>query len=851
MKSTSEDIRQWLHKQPDWLQEAADQLMQKGSLATNDVKDLAALLKTSQGQKVTEHRAFEGLAQPTLAGADFRLKRISEVSGIEGLAPRRPLTFGLTNLTVIYGHNGSGKSSYARLLKKVTGKPRAPDLKANVFHPTPIVSKCRFTYELAGTEVSTEWVANAAPIDALRAVDIFDADEAAHYLKSENAAAYIPPIVALFEALAGVCDQIKAQLQADQDKLVKALPVLPIEYSATAPGQNYSSLKPSLSEANLNDWLTWSTGDEDALIHATKRLTTSDHAAVAKQKRTKRTQVQQIATGLQLAFNAYGAAALTTLRALRSAAQDKRKIATEFATVESAQLDNVGSTTWRAMWLAARAYSQEAYPATPFPATDGARCVLCHQELSEVAQARLLAFEKFVQSKLESDATQAEAAYTQAKYKLAAAWTKEFVETNTEAAGLTTEDAWPKFLRGFWTAIEKSRSALVDDETASQAVAVDDVAAPVKSLNDLADLLEKEAIQHDADAQGMDRAALEKARLELDAKRWVAQQAIAVRAEVERLKQHDVYEKLKSLANSRGVSKKSGDVAEQVITHAYVRRFNLELQALGATRLKVELVKTKAEKGKVLHRLQLKGVTGKQTLDAVLSEGERRVVALAAFLADLTEKPSNAPFIFDDPISSLDQTWEERAIERLIELSETRQVIVFTHRLSFMGLIGEKAGDMTSIHIRQEAWGAGESGEVPLYGKKPDPALKDLINTRVSHARKALQDQGIDAYYPLGKAICSDFRILLERVIEFVLLADVVQRHRRDVNTKGKIQHLVKITLEDCGLIENLMSKYSRFEHSQSSEAPVELPEPAELQVDIQRLIDWHNEFTKRSIPQP
>jgi wobble nucleotide-excising tRNase len=160
--------------------------------------------------------------------------------------------------------------------------------------------------------------------------------------------------------------------------------------------------------------------------------------------------------------------------------------------------------------------------------------------------------------------------------------------------------------------------------------------------------------------------------LELDAKKWVSQQAVAVRAEVERLKQYKTYDDWKSLANSLRISKKSSEVAEQVITRAYVKRFNGELQALGATRIKVELVKTKAEKGKVLHRLQLKGAVGKQAIDAVLSEGERRIVALAAFLADLSEKPSNAPFIFDDPISSLDQAWEERTIERLVQLSESR-----------------------------------------------------------------------------------------------------------------------------------------------------------------------------------
>ena len=44
------------------------------------------------------------------------------------------------------------------------------------------------------------------------------------------------------------------------------------------------------------------------------------------------------------------------------------------------------------------------------------------------------------------------------------------------------------------------------------------------------------------------------------------------------------------------------------------------------------------------------------------------------------------------------------------------------------------------------------------------------------------------------------------------------------------------------------MTKYSCFEHSQSNEAPVEVPVPDELKTDIELLIGWHNEFTKRSI---
>ena len=848
MQSKNEDIRQWLLKQQDWLQEAADRLLNKGSLSQTDVQELVALLKTPQGQKATKPKLFAGLLQATHSDDDLRLYSIGEITGIEGLAPRRPLTFGKSNLTVVYGHNGSGKSSYARLLKKVTGKPRAQELKANVFQPNASQSKCKFTFKVQGVEIQTDWVANTAPIEALRAVDIFDADEAAHYLKSESAAAYTPPIVSMFERLAGACDLVKEKLQDDQNKLIKALPALPFEYTATTIGKIYSSLKYDMNQVTLSDCLTWTDENEKVLNQTIERLKTSDHGALAKQKREKQIQVQQIAIGLEQAFDAYSTIATERLRELRVTAHSKRKIAVESAKVESAELGHVGSDTWRAMWKAARAYSQNVYPAQPFPVTEGARCVLCHQELSVVAQERLKAFERFVQSKLESEATEAETTYTNAKNLLPSAWTPSQIDTQAQAAGLSNDDSWPAYLKTFWTSVIQARTALIDNEKTAPAIPVVEAADAVKKLTDFASQLEKEALQHDADALSIDAGALAKTKLELDAKKWVTQQSVAVQAEVERLKEYKAYDDWKSLANSRGVSQKSGEVAEQVITHAYVKRFNNELQALGATRIKVELVKSKIDKGKTLHRLQLKGVVDKQTIDAVLSEGERRIVAIAAFLADLTEKPSNAPFIFDDPISSLDQTWEERTIKRLVQISETRQVIVFTHRLSFMGLIDEKAKEMDAIHIRQEHWGAGDIGEVPLYGKKPELALNDLKNSRLTQARKKYETEGSDAYYLLGKAICSDFRILLERVVEYVLLADVVQRHRRAVNTQGKIQNLAKIKPADCALIEELMSKYSRFEHSQSYEAPVDLPCPDELGKDISRLLTWHGEYTKRPV---
>ena len=86
----------------------------------------------------------------------------------------------------------------------------------------------------------------------------------------------------------------------------------------------------------------------------------------------------------------------------------------------------------------------------------------------------------------------------------------------------------------------------------------------------------------------------------------------------------------------------------------------------------------------------------------------------------------------------------------------------------------------------------------------------------------------------------------LERVVEFYFLVDIIQRHRRVVNTIGKINKLAKITEDDCKLIDNYMTKYSAYEHSQPLETPPDLPSPDEIEKDIDAILDWYIEFKER-----
>lgn len=424
----------------------------------------------------------------------------------------------------------------------------------------------------------------------------------------------------------------------------------------------------------------------------------------------------------------------------------------------------------------------------------------------------------------------------------------------SQAAGLT-EDGWREQLGEFWDQARKTRDALLGGEAAAAAAPVNAPESILRQLAQRLDALEREAVQHEQDAITFDRSQGVRDKLNLEARRWTAQQSDAINAELARLEKVAQYETWKCSANSQRISIKAGEIAEQVITEAFVSRFNRELRALGASLIKVELVKTRTEKGRALHKLRLKGAqTGQDVPESVLSDGERRIVGLAAFLADVSEQPHVAPFVFDDPISSLDHDFEWYVAARLAKLAQGRQVLVFTHRLSLYGALEDAArkigDDWKQKHLHQhciESFSGvvGHPADQAAWNANTTKA-NNILRTRLDEAKKAGEASGAEAYRRLAQGICSDFRKLLERTVEDDLLNQIVRRHRRSITTDNRLAPLPHINQSDCEFIDVLMSKYSCYEHSHSSEAPSFIPEEPELREDLESLKKWRDEFKKR-----
>jgi len=151
-----------------------------------------------------------------------------------------------------------------------------------------------------------------------------------------------------------------------------------------------------------------------------------------------------------------------------------------------------------------------------------------------------------------------------------------------------------------------------------------------------------------------------------------------------------------------------------LVTDRYIELFERTLKDLKRPlRVKID---TMGHKGTTYKQIILEAAAtvADVTPDKVLSEGEKRAVALADFLTEVALDTTSSGIILDDPVTSLDLEWRETIAYMLAEEAKRRQVIVFTHDLPFLYFLKkhaeERGIDLISHWIKR-----GEYDDKPGY----------------------------------------------------------------------------------------------------------------------------------------
>lgn len=279
-----------------------------------------------------------------------------------------------------------------------------------------------------------------------------------------------------------------------------------------------------------------------------------------------------------------------------------------------------------------------------------------------------------------------------------------------------------------------------------------------------------------------------------------------------------------------------GNLFTQHITENYSNTFNAECEILKAPNV-VEISQHNA-KAATYRKLLIANLSASQ----ILSEGEQRAISLADFLTEVQLNPNNTGVIFDDPVTSLDHKRRAIIAKRLVELSVTKQVIIFTHDISFFVKLTSYADKTEGLTVTKTS--IRKTGNAVGIIKPDLPWIAQKITARIGFLRNALvklkklEREGLDDEYNMQvKGWYGLLREAWERSVEERLFKGAIERFSGEIHTKPLTK--VEVTPELVKMIDEGMTQASNWVHDQAMGLNPPIPDSAKAESDLNFLNDF------------
>uniref|UniRef100_UPI00406D1AB2 hypothetical protein n=1 Tax=Macellibacteroides fermentans TaxID=879969 RepID=UPI00406D1AB2 len=359
MTNNNDSLSKWFSDRPQWLQIAATRLLQQSALTSKDVSELSTLCQQeAEGKLPKTTCSLPATAFSQTTAGSLRLCSISEVEGVNALAPKKPLEFGKGNITIVYGNNGSGKSGYVRLLKHVCGARETGTLHRNVYKPGSAAQKACISFEQDGAPKTHTWCGQGI-CDDLNSVDIFDTSFGKVFVSSEDEVSYEPPVLSFFSSLILACEKVASALDTEVNRHQSKKPNIPTDKKVTPEGIWYEAISAKTTTQDIDKHCTFSSADETEMQTLQQRLAEQAPAEKAKQLKKQKNHIDTLVQDAQKYLEQLSDENYRRIIAARKKSILKKTAADTAAekVFFGSELEGVGSDVWKVLWEAARNYS--------------------------------------------------------------------------------------------------------------------------------------------------------------------------------------------------------------------------------------------------------------------------------------------------------------------------------------------------------------------------------------------------------------------------------------------------------------------------------------------------------------
>lgn len=688
-------IIEWLKNQPYWLQYSSNILLEGDSLSDENIEMAYNYFKEDVNLKaVTESRHAIRFNEVAVSNQEetqsLKLLTICNIENVNALAQKQKIEIN-EKLTIIYGNNGSGKSGYIRLLNNSFNSRGDKKIIGNVFsRESNGEPKCKFVFQTNGEPYEKNYPLEKDSFEFSQ-FTAFDTHSIKVHLDYDNQLNFTPSGFDFFEKVEELYTVIRTKLESE---IISNKPV----NNFTIHFKNENAIKNQIASLgaftkieDINNLGNFREEDEAQIEIITNKI------AVLREL-----NIQSKIESLELLSRELNNFIEKQQRILDSLTTEKIKYYNDLVSsfhhfqqesnndgiksLLAHNIDLVGTQQWREFIVASRNYFDSIELNKQVKDNDSIEnnnCIFCLQPLTEKENVLIKKYWQFLKSEAESQ-----------KNKVAQQINIEIAQLESIASAIFNETTnlytylhiRNPILTAKWKLIvensQKSIENLINNlRNLNQELSVLSFTDNTNELKEVADFIRTEIDTLFAKKQDQEIASLTFQLNNLTDKDLLKRFLPDVIEFVEKHKWAAEAEKKLNNLKTNAITTFQGMLFAKHITEEYKETFNLECEKLNAPKV-VEIIQQNS-KMKSSRKLQIAKLSASQ----ILSEGEQRAISLADFLTEVQLNPNNSGVIFDDPVTSLDHERKSIIAKRLVELSQSKQVIIFTHDLLFVNYL--------------------------------------------------------------------------------------------------------------------------------------------------------------------
>lgn len=818
------ELSHWATTLPFWEQAALEKIINGVNFTEADINELLQYLledgnlATPQGKRPILHfpKDDKDDSQPI---TPLRLIQISNLQNVNALVSGQILPF-CPLLTAIFGANGSGKSGYARVLG-CAGFTRGdrevlPDVARPIDEDTVLSADIRVTDGVSIHDINYS-VSERCP--DLTSFYVFDSTSVRVHLTQSNTLSFSPAGLSHLTRLAEITDIVRDQLR----KKVEACSQ-PHSFGNLFQGDSdvrklISVLGPT-TDLNAIRKLAHLTKEEENQIKTldiqTAQLKSQDVPAQITVLKKKITDLEILVSKLKSAKQSIDD---TTAKDIQKIIDTYHKHRTDAQLVsvdqfKSKHFTQTGGDVWYEFIRAARILAAvEQPPPEQYPKEDS-RCLLCQQPLSPEARDLLLRLWAFLESDAQAKLIEVQELLVSKSETLETINVDFFDDQSVSYRHLQEHDASTlDSVKTLLANFRQRRDGLVNAiNTKSTKLNLPQFPKdPIPAIEKTIKTLNSYCTDLQMKDPSADVARLEQQLRSLQHRVILRQYLPAIESYVQQVTW--AQKASKAGGTTRHITNKYNELFKTLVTDRYIQLFEQMLTDLGRPlRIKVATRAYKAETYKqIVVEADPSIPVDKGTLDKVLSEGEKRAVALADFLTEVALDTTSSGIILDDPVTSLDLEWRNLIASILVKEAKRRQVIVFTHDLPFLYFL-KKYAEQESVQTATHWIKRGDVDDKPGYVFRDNsPALERSYRkpTRAHELYEKAKAAPAAEQEALLREGFGALRTTYEAFIIFELFQEVVMRFDERISP-GRLTDIVW----DASIAKDVKDKHealSRF----------------------------------------